>query len=454
MNVNAYLERKKRQQQQQEVLPAFEIDYQFGVIYVIAFDHGEISLLGGTSLGWNDGYRAWSKSQIPIDYVQLPLGELWYPQLLFVSTIRKRSLKMFEPEDLAQIYSKGYVSLIRRNVFEGHCRVDYLRFPFDLQICQIQFSLERFFDPNSDPGFDVELVERDESRVGTLRMVRERAVGPRASHARDSQLHVPQDPTQSQKPEPRSNNNDMFMTGFVVNVTLRRRPQFYVVNILVPVLVLSVIGQMAFAVPAHSDAKIAVPLTVLLGFMFVQGIVATELPRSEGYPLLAVFILACEVLTGLNCVLCAVCMWLALNGLRVSLRVSRVLLRASSFLLLSHAPPAPSHRKQHADYVSTANRPEDPPMNHVNIDAVPRNHCALNSSAEAANNVQQPQKQPRAERSNETCGETSRLLTEPLVVEAGEVLARLLNRVLALFHLAAIALLFVSLILVPLIILQ
>ena len=85
VNENLELERQRRQQR----TPTLEIEYQFGVIYVIAFDHGEISLLGGTSLNWTDGYRAWNKSQIPIDYVKLPLGELWYPQLLFVSTISR-----------------------------------------------------------------------------------------------------------------------------------------------------------------------------------------------------------------------------------------------------------------------------------------------------------------------------------------------------------------------------
>ena len=74
-----------------------------------------------------------------------------------------RMTHIFEPDDPALIYSDGYVSFNRRNVLEGHCLVDYVSFPFDRQVCQIQFSLERYFDPISDPGFDVALMTREGS---------------------------------------------------------------------------------------------------------------------------------------------------------------------------------------------------------------------------------------------------------------------------------------------------
>ena len=444
----------RRRLQQQQLTPVLEIDYHFGVIYAIAFDHGEISLLGSTSLGWTDGYRAWNKSQIPIDYVQLPLGELWYPQLLFVSTIRKRSLKLFEPDDLALIYSDGYVSLIRRNVLEGHCLVDYVSFPFDRQICQIQFSLERYFDPISDPGFDVALVAREDS---------ERKLYEWFENEQWDLVKVTQETRnytyrksqhKSQKPEPLLNNTDMFMTGFVVNITLRRHPQFYVVNILIPILVLSVMGQTAFAVPEHSDAKIAVPLTVLLGFMFVQGIVASELPRSERYSLLAVYILACEVLTGLNCIMCSLCMWLALNGVRVSLRASRVLQFAASLVLLRHASPTSSLlQSKHANNKCLGNTnhagvPNDQHLKHA-AGSPSGSTSGPTSCVEAT--YQQSQQEAHVEATHES--EETRRLTEPNAVEMGEMLAILINRFLAVFHLAAITLLFVSLIFVPLILL-
>ena len=85
---------------------------------------------------------------------------MWYTQLLFLRKVRKRALKLFEPDDLALIYFDGYVSLIRRNFLDGHYLVNYVSFSFDPQICQIQFSFERYFDHTFDPGFDVAVVGR------------------------------------------------------------------------------------------------------------------------------------------------------------------------------------------------------------------------------------------------------------------------------------------------------
>ena len=82
------------------------------------------------------------------------------------------------------------------------------------------------------------------------------------------------------------------------------------VNINVPIIILTVIGQTAFAIPEHSDGKIVVPLTVLLGFMFVHGIVATELPRSETSPSIAIYVLSCILLSGTSVLFSAFCMWM------------------------------------------------------------------------------------------------------------------------------------------------
>lgn len=100
-------------------------------------------------------------------------------------------------------------------------------------------------------------------------------------------------------------------TGFQVNVTLRRHPSFYLLNSLVPIFVLTGVGQTAFALPEEADGKVLVPLTSLLGFMFVQSIAAAEMPHTASAPNIVIYITLCIILAGLTCVTCALCMWLA-----------------------------------------------------------------------------------------------------------------------------------------------
>ena len=100
-------------------------------------------------------------------------------------------------------------------------------------------------------------------------------------------------------------------TGFRVNITLRRFPQFYIINVGVPVLVLAAVGQCSFFIPERSDAKLVVPLTVLVGFMFIQSIVATAVPRAFITPSFVLFITSCVLLSGVSSLTCGVLMWIA-----------------------------------------------------------------------------------------------------------------------------------------------
>ena len=100
-------------------------------------------------------------------------------------------------------------------------------------------------------------------------------------------------------------------TGFQVNLTLNRHPKFYILNVFTPIFVHTVVGQSVFAIPEHADSKILVPLTVLLGFMFVQGIIANEMPPTEQTPYVAIYAVSCILLYGMSCLASAFCMWVA-----------------------------------------------------------------------------------------------------------------------------------------------
>lgn len=105
-------------------LPFLSLAYDYSVVYVISFDQSAISLLGQLTLGWVDPYRQWNLSQVPIPSIHLPLSEIWYPQVLFLSTIEKRSLKLLQPDDMAIVFN-NFTAIIARNVLEGHCAEDY-----------------------------------------------------------------------------------------------------------------------------------------------------------------------------------------------------------------------------------------------------------------------------------------------------------------------------------------
>lgn len=287
-------------------LPYLNVAYDFSVVYVISFHQGVIRLLGQLSMSWADAHRQWNVSQIPVRSVHVPLSEIWYPQVMFLSTIKKDSLKMLEEDDVAVILS-NFTAVVVKDVLEGHCDEDYYHFPFDTQVCFLEFALDRYFIRELDVVLSRLIhtykMENFTNEEWTLVSVAhspvnisffEKLVYPNGSSSKSVVREV-------------SN----VQTGFRVNITMRRHPAFYVVNMLIPIFMLSAVGQTAFALPEGADAKILVPLTVLLGFIFVQSIAAAEMPHSEYTPTIAIYITPSILLAGLSCISCALCMWLA-----------------------------------------------------------------------------------------------------------------------------------------------
>ena len=292
--------------------PYVVLEYDYNVIYVIGFEGNKISLMGQLVLVWIDFYRIWDTNQIPLDKIQLPLNKIWYPQVILCSSVTKRSIKLLEPDDLVVLFPT-IVTLFRTNVIEGHCNVDYYRFPFDKQNCELEFEIDRYLFNQQDVylnrlnyTFQFEnFINEEWSLVNVVTL---------PINISFKELNVDSDGYSTNVVISETTNAKV---GFKVNLTLQRYPQFYIVNILVPIIVLTIIGQTAFAIPEHADGKIIVPLTVLLGFMFVQGIVANELPRSQVAPSLNYYVLTCILLSSANTLCCAICLWIAHMTLRM-----------------------------------------------------------------------------------------------------------------------------------------
>lgn len=69
----------------------------------------------------------------------------------------------------------------------------------------------------------------------------------------------------------------------------------------------STLGIFTVFLPAKSEARLNLAVTVLLGFMFIQTIVAGLMPRSNDWPLISKYIISSLVLSVFNLAACSVC---------------------------------------------------------------------------------------------------------------------------------------------------
>ena len=89
-------------------------------------------------------------------------------------------------------------------------------------------------------------------------------------------------------------------TGFGVYITMKRYTNYYVYTLLCPVIVMAVLGIFTICLQPNSDAKINMAITVFLGFIIIQTIIASLFPKSPEVPFLAYYNLFALTLAACN----------------------------------------------------------------------------------------------------------------------------------------------------------
>ena len=75
-------------------------------------------------------------------------------------------------------------------------------------------------------------------------------------------------------------NPDKPFKYMVFTFEFKRRPEFYIISIIMPLIILSILGLLTFPLPPDSEEKISLGMAVLLSFVVIQVSVTQYLPSS------------------------------------------------------------------------------------------------------------------------------------------------------------------------------
>ena len=97
------------------------MNYSFAVVDFHSFDSsGSISFVYQLSLQWQDFHRQWNNTVIPVNYIEVPLTELWYPRFQLINTNDKQSVNLVNASQLtAQIYYNSLITLYINDIISG-----------------------------------------------------------------------------------------------------------------------------------------------------------------------------------------------------------------------------------------------------------------------------------------------------------------------------------------------
>ena len=220
------------------------------------------------SLVWNDRMRAWSMADIPVNYLEMPLRELWYPEFELSQAEFNKYVNVVSGNEIAHVYPNGEIFITLYRILEAKCPLDLWNFPFDTQICNLTFYLNRYFQGLN--GMDVVLTQTLDAYRFTSYPDDEWEVLENSSKTYNfsvSEYLRKPDGTLNDQPDLVMKN---IATGFVVSIKLRRFCNYYIVNVIVPVIVLTLLDFVPFAVENSQHEKLVISVSVVLGFMFLQ----------------------------------------------------------------------------------------------------------------------------------------------------------------------------------------
>ncbi|XP_070572736.1 neuronal acetylcholine receptor subunit beta-4-like [Ptychodera flava] len=259
--------------------PTELLKVRFGLSIVQLMDVDERNQIMTTSVWmkqeWQDYRLRWDPANYSgIETVPIPQELIWRPDTVLYNYADGTYGADFAAK--AVVSYDGLVYHVPPAIFKSPCSIDIEYFPFDEQRCQMKFGTWSY----SGKQIYLEIMERHavkedfwENEEWEIVAAPGRNYSTTYPCCTDVYYHV------------------------IYTLVLRRRSLFYVVNLIIPCIVMSMLVMLVFCLPPDSGEKISLSISVLLALTVFQLLMAEIMPpTSSATPLVGKFLLFTTVL--------------------------------------------------------------------------------------------------------------------------------------------------------------
>nr|XP_034308493.1 neuronal acetylcholine receptor subunit alpha-6-like [Crassostrea gigas] len=212
---------------------------------------------------WIDESLWWNATETGIETMQFNQKDLWIPDIVL-----KNGFTAFQPlgGDFYYLYveSSGKVQWYPYMVLESKCEIDVTYFPFDRQMSNIIFKTWSY------SRLEVNLTV-DENEIGFFDFVSNSVWEVTSIDAWDDVTNMETDVTFS--------------------IYLRRKPYYFIMSLVIPVIFLGILNPVVFIIPADAGEKMGYAVTIFLTFVVFLTIVSTSLPaNSDSISIMSIYL--------------------------------------------------------------------------------------------------------------------------------------------------------------------
>ncbi|CAF2385094.1 unnamed protein product [Rotaria sp. Silwood2] len=267
---------------------------------------------------WNDEFLRWNPEDFGgLKKIRIPCRHIWLPDIVLYNSAEDYTQGYMQA--LAMIDSNGTVFWPPIVKFRSTCKIDITWFPFDDQLCFLKFGSWTY------DSTQIILTNRSES-VDTANYVDNGEWKLLSSWTILSKLTYP------------CCDESFFDLKFYFHI--RRRTLYYIYNVMIPCIMLSILTCLTFYLPVESGEKVSLGLTVLLAFSVFMLLIAESMPAtSEFIPLIGIYFTLVMSFTSLSVLLAVVLLNVHLYGSAlkpISPRVRRILFHHLAPMLHVH----------------------------------------------------------------------------------------------------------------------
>ncbi|XP_037782073.1 neuronal acetylcholine receptor subunit alpha-10-like [Penaeus monodon] len=231
---------------------------------------------------WVDELLHWDPSEYNgLETIRLPCERIWLPDIVLYNNADDYTRGYMRSK--AMVGYEGKVFWPPPTKFRSTCPVDVTYFPFDDQTCILKLG-SWIYD-----GFQVDVTNRTADVDLTNYIPNGEWELLEARIIRNVIYY-------SCCPEP--------FPDVTITITIRRKTLYYMYNVVLPCMMMSVLTLLVFCLPPDSGEKIALGVTVLLAFSVFMLAIAEKMPEtSESIPLIGIYLTAVMTITSISIIM-------------------------------------------------------------------------------------------------------------------------------------------------------